>query len=75
MVLAHFMVLIHELLNKYPDIVPYEYPMILLYSKSSICMAKNVKDAKHTRHIAKKNKFNGMEKSARCTRLIGVREV
>ena len=41
------------MLNKDPDIVPEEAPLIILYSKSAVCMAKNVKDANHTRHIAK----------------------
>ena len=44
MALAHFRMLIHELLNKDPDIVPEEAPLIVLDSKSSMCMAKNGKD-------------------------------
>ena len=48
--LAHFRMLIHELLNKDPDIVPQEAPLIILDSKSAMCMAKNGKDNKHTRH-------------------------
>ena len=51
--LAHFRMLIHELLNKDPDIVPEEAPLIVLDSKSAMCMAKNGKDTKHTRHIAR----------------------
>ena len=46
--------LIHELLNKDLDIVPEEAPLIVLDSKSAMCMAKNVKDTKHTRHIARR---------------------
>ena len=72
---AHFMMLINELLNKVTDIVPEEPSPIILDSKSSMCMAKNGKDTKHTRHIARIMHFYGMEKSARFTRLIGVREV
>ena len=53
MALAHFRMLIHELLNKDPDIVPAEYPLIVLDSKYDMCMAKNVEDTKHTRHIAR----------------------
>ena len=45
--------LIHELLNKDPDIVPEEAPFIVLDSKSAMCMAKYGKDTKHTRHIAR----------------------
>ena len=50
---AHFRILIHELLNKDPDIVPEEDPLIVLDSKSDMCMAKNGKDTKHTIHIAR----------------------
>ena len=45
--------LIIELLNEDPDMVPKEAHLIVLDSKSSICMAKNGKDTKHTRHSAK----------------------
>ena len=45
--------LIHELLNKDPDIVPEEAPLIVLDSKSAMCMAKNGTYTKHTRNIAK----------------------
>ena len=57
MALAHFRMLIHEFLSKDPDIVPEEAPLIVLDSKSSICMAKNGKDTKHTRHIASRMYF------------------
>ena len=53
MALAHFIMLIHELLNKYPYIVPEEDPLIVLDNKSDICMTKNGKYTKHTRHIAR----------------------
>ena len=33
--------------------VPKEAPLIVLDSKYAICMAKNGKDTKHTRHIAR----------------------
>ena len=49
--------LIHELLNKYPDIVPSEAPLIVLDSNSAMCMAKNGKDTKHTRHISGRMNF------------------
>ena len=45
--------LIHELLSKDLYIVPEEATMIVLDSKSAIYMAKNCKDTKHTRHIAR----------------------
>ena len=57
MALAHSRMLNHNFLNKYPDIVPEEAPLIVLNSKSDMCMAKNVKDTKHTRHIARKMHF------------------
>ena len=57
MALAHFRMLIHELLNKDLDIVPEENPLIVLDSKSSMCMYKNGKDTKHTRHIAMRMHF------------------
>ena len=55
--LARFRMLIHELLNKDPDIAPEEAPLIVLDSKSSMCMANNGKDTKHTRKHCKKNSF------------------
>ena len=51
MALAHFRMLINELLNKDPDIVPKEDPMIILDSKSAMCMDKNGKNIKHPRQI------------------------
>ena len=45
--------LIHELFNKDPDIVTEEAPLIVLDSKYAMCMANNVKDTKHTRHISR----------------------
>ena len=55
--LAHFRMLIHELLNKDPDIVPEEAPLIILHSKSAVCMDKNGKDNNHTRHTARRVHF------------------
>ena len=37
--------------NKDPDIVPEEAPLIVLDSKSAMCMDNNVKNTKQTRHI------------------------
>ena len=53
MALAHFRMLIHELLNKDPEIVPEEAHLIVLDSKYAMCMANNGKDTKHTSHIAR----------------------
>ena len=37
--------------------VPEEAPLIVLDNKSDMCMAKNGKDTKHTRHIASRMNF------------------
>ena len=37
--------------------VPKEDPLIVLNGKSAMCMAKNSKDTKHTRHIARRMHF------------------
>ena len=37
--------------------VPKEAPLIVLDSKSAMCMSKNGKDTKHTRHIARRIHF------------------
>ena len=57
MTLAHFRMLVAELLNEDPDMVPEEAPLIVLDSKSAQCMAKNGRDTKHTRHIARRIHF------------------
>ena len=54
MALENFMMLIHKLLNKDPYIVPQEATIIVLDIKSTVCMDKNGKDNKHTRHIARR---------------------
>ena len=54
MSLARFSILIRELLKKDPYTVPEEDPMIILYSKSDVCMANNGKDVNHTCHIARR---------------------
>ena len=55
--LTHFRMLVHELLNEYSDMVPKEAPLIVLDSKSDMCMAKNGKDTKQTRHISRRMHF------------------
>ena len=57
MALAHFRMLVHELLNEDPYMVPKESPLIVLDRKSAMCMAKNGRDTKHTRHIARRIHF------------------
>ena len=53
MALAHFRMLVHELLNENPDMFPKEAPLIVLDSKSAMCMSKIGQYIKHTRHIAR----------------------
>ena len=53
MALANFRMLVHELLNEYPDMVPNENPLIVLDRKSAMCISKNGKDNKHTIHLAR----------------------
>ena len=48
MALAHFRMLIHELLNKGLDIVTDAAPIIILDNKSDVCMDNNGKDTNHT---------------------------
>ena len=57
MALAYFRMLVNELLNEDPDMVPKEDTLIVLDRKSAMCMAKNGKDTKHTRHIARRMHF------------------
>ena len=46
--------LVHEIFNEDTDMVPKEAPLIVLDSKSAMCMANNGKDTKHTTHIARR---------------------
>ena len=55
--------------------VPEEAPLIVLDSKSSLCMNNNGKDTKHTRHIARRMYFVINGENARFTKSIGVKEV
>ena len=57
MTLAHFKMLIHELLNKDPEIVPEEDLLTILGIKSDVCMANNGKDTKHIRQIYRRVNF------------------
>ena len=50
--LAHFRMLINELLDKDTDIVSEVASIIILDIKYAVCMDKNVKDNNHTRHIS-----------------------
>ena len=63
MALEHFRMSIHKLLNKDIDIVPEEDHLIILDSKSDVCMDKNGKDTNKTSHISIRVHFvrNGKE--------------
>ena len=73
MSLAHYRMLIHELINKDPDIVPEEYPIFILDSKSAVCMANNFNDAKHTSHISRRINVVSNVKNAKFTKLAGLK--
>ena len=51
MALANFRILIHQFLNKGTYIVPEPEPLIILDSKSAVCMAKNGNYTNNTRQI------------------------
>ena len=53
MALAHFRMLIHEFLNKDTYIVSDKAHIILLDSKSAMCIVKNDKDTKLKMHISR----------------------
>ena len=47
MSIAHSIILNNKMLNKDPDVVPKQAPLILLDIKPSVCMTNNSKDTKH----------------------------
>ena len=57
MALAHFRMLIHELLDKDTDILPEEAPINILDSKYAVCIADNGKDTNHKSHISRRVHF------------------
>ena len=63
MALAQFRMLNNNFPNKDPDVVPEQSPLIILDSKSAVCMSKNRKETKQTRHISRIMHFvrNGEE--------------
>ena len=70
MALAHFSILIHELLNKDLDIVPQKAPLIVLDSKYAMCVANNGNDTKHTRHIARRMHFASNREKCKMQNII-----
>ena len=75
MALTHFRMLIHDFLNKDPDIVPQESPLIILDSKYAVCMAKNGKYTKHTRHIYRRVHIVINGEKCKLHKFTGVKEV
>ena len=73
--LAYFRMLIHEFLNKDPEMVPKEAPFIVLDSKSAMFVAKNGRDTKHTRHIARTMHFVRNGEKCKMQKQNGVKEV
>ena len=63
MVLANFRMWIHKFLNKDPDIVPEEDPLIILNSKYAVFMDNNGKDTKHIRNIVRIIYFVGKDEN------------
>ena len=61
--LEHFRMLNNELMNKDPDVIPEQTPLIILDRKSAVSKVKNGKDIKHTIHISRIINFevNGEE--------------
>ena len=57
MALPNFIMLINELLNKDPDLVSDEAPLIVLDSKSDMCMSKNGNDTNTHKAHCKQNAF------------------
>ena len=53
MALEKFSMINNGLMNKYADMVPEHSPIIILDSKSAVCMYKNGKYTKHTIHISR----------------------
>ena len=49
----YFRIINNDLLNKDTYAVPEQAHLIILDNKSSVCMDKNYKDTKHTRHISR----------------------
>ena len=75
MYLAYFRMLIHELLNNDPDIVPKEYPILILDSKSAVSIDNNGKDTNQRRHIHRRVHQVRNDENKKYEILTGVKEV
>ena len=54
---SHFRMLNNEFLNKDPNVVTEQPPIIILDIKSSVCMENIGKETKHTRHTSRRMHF------------------
>ena len=52
--LAHFSMLNNDMVNKYPDVVTEQSPLVIFNRKSAVYMVKYGKDTKHTRNISRR---------------------
>ena len=52
MSISHFSMLTNEFLDKDQDVVPEQAHLVILDSKSDVCMVNDGKDTKHTIHIS-----------------------
>ena len=75
MAIAHFRVLINQLFNKDPDRVPQEDPLIILDSKSAVCMNINGKDTNHTSQISIIVNIVSNYENTKFTRFTSVKKV
>ena len=57
MALANFVILNNELMDKDLDVVPKHAPLIILDIELAVCIDKNGKDTKQTRHISRRMHF------------------
>ena len=55
--LAHFRISNNDLIRKHIYVVPEHAPLIILDTKSAVCMTKNGKETKQTRHISRRIHF------------------
>ena len=69
MTLAHFRMSIREFLNKDPDIVPEEAPLVILDSKSDVWIANNGKYTKHKRNLSRRVNFVSNEKKCKIYKI------
>ena len=70
MALVNLRVLINELVIKYLDIFPKTVPIIILYSKSGVCMVKSGKYTEITRHIDRRIRLVRNDDNGKTQRIV-----